>query len=737
MADTEKKTMSKKKKKRIKTAITWVVIIAILIAAFFAFSAYSAAKMRKASMVIYTGDVCTVSTRDIANTISATGLIESDEDTTKKVYSTLSYKIDEVNVSLGDRVNAGDLLCTYETETLDRAIREKELSMTTSERAAALNLANAKLTYDTYLEGMRAGTNQSVKNAQSSYDSALDKFNQAKEDYDEYLSKSDNSEIIALNSAKRDLDSAKKTYEEFKAELDGGTSIKLSSAKRSLDLAEKTYNDFKKEVDEGTNLKLATAKRSLDTALENYEDYKKMMDDDETTELLSTSLASDAAYAEYRSAASVLSGYEASLKELEQNLSDLTQSGASEEEISAAERKVKNMETKIEKQAQTVAALRATYQEADEVYERAYQAADMTLKNYKTTYENAKDNYDSVLESLEDTLESYEKAYKDAADNYQSVLDSLEDTLESYETSLQKANDAYENAKENVDNQTESYETALTNAERSLSDAENALSNAKISADNQLESYRIAYENAMNSSSTALSDYQLANLYSDLEKTKVTAPISGTVTAIYATEGESISGVMFVIEDTENLVVTSTVKAYDLDKISVGMKVKIETDATGNDVFLGVIESVSPAAVKDSSGSVLSTNDAEFETVVRITDKSDRLKIGVSARIEYVVEEETGVLAIPESAIIKDESGTYVLAVSDTEEGGVILSRTEVECGMNDGIYTVCKNLENGMRIADNAKNYLAKVGMPLGFSNTDMSASTSEFPLMMMGGRM
>ena len=736
MADKEKKPMSKKKKKKIKTAITWIVIILLLIAAYIAFSMYSAAKMYEKSMVVYKGDIYTVDSRDVANTISATGLIESSKDTTKKVYSTLSYKIDEINVKVGDKISEGDLLCTYETETLDRAIREKELSMGTSERAAALNLSNAKLTYDTYLRGMNDGTNATLKNAQSAYDSALDKYETAKEDYEEYLAKSENLSIIALNSAKRDYDNAKKTYDEFKEEIDGEKNIKLSTAKRALDTAEKTYFDFKEEIEGGTNLKLITAKRSLDTALENYEDYKKLMDDDETTELISASAASDAAYTAYKSAKSALNTMNKALTTLKTELAALEADGTDEEAIKSKKKEISNKKSEIAAQEETVKTLLKKSESADEVYNKAYKAADMNLKTYKTAYENAKDNYDSILESLEDTLENYEKAYKDAKDNYDSVREGLEDTLEGYETSMLKAADAYENAKENADNQLEAYESALTSTERALGDAENALNNAKITADNQLESYRIAYENAKNSAGTALSDYQLSNLYSDLEKTKVTAPISGTVTEVYATEGESISGVMFVIEDLESLVVNSTVKAYDLDKMQVGMKVKIETDATGNDVFLGVLESVSPAAVKDSGGNVLSTNDAEFETVVRVTDKSDRLKIGVSARIEYIVEEEIGVLSIPESAILSDESGDYVLILTDGEEGKVILTRTAVECGMDDGIYKVCNSLEKGTRIVDNAKNYEAKVGLPLGISNVDTSANPFDFmPMMPMGG--
>lgn len=264
---------------------------------------------------------------------------------------------------------------------------------------------------------------------------------------------------------------------------------------------------------------------------------------------------------------------------------------------------IEKAESTLSALSESEASLADRYGQADEAYGAACRAADATLKGYLTQYENAKDNYDNVLDTLNDTLDSYETALQNAKDNYESTLES-------------------------VDKQLEGYETALSSAKRALDTASVNLENAKISADQQLESYRLSYESAKNSANTALSDYQLANLYEDLGKTTVTAPISGTVTAVYATKGESITGVMFVIEDTENLVVTSTIKAYDLDRVHEGMKVIIKSDASGDAEYTGVIESVAPTAKKDATGSVMSTNDAEFETVVRVADSENLLRIG-------------------------------------------------------------------------------------------------------------
>lgn len=705
MADT---AVKKKKKKKGKKKWIILVVLLLIVAAIFVVPRVMIQKSG-VGMSIYTGDLYEITYRDVADTISATGLIESDEDTTKKVYSTLTYKIDTISVSLGDKVNAGDVLCTYETETLDRAIREMELSMTTSQKAAALNLSSAKLNYNTYLAGLNDGTNATLKSAQSAYDSALEKYEDAKEDYEEYLAKNESAEIIALNSAKR-----------------------------AMDNAQKQYDDFKKELDEGTNISLITARRSLVTARDNYETYRDDFEEEDTEFLVSAEAAADKAQAAYQTAKSNLSELKQELKALESDLAEelakpeksetSTTTGATGTEGTAttptvdtqSPSKIERLENAIAELDGEIAALEEKvdelydqYEAADENYAKVYASAEATLKTYKTTYENALDNYNSTLEKLEDTLDSYEE-------------------------SLISATEKYTDAKEAVDKQIEAYESALSSAERNLSDAENSLTNANINTKNQLESYRIAYETAKNSANTELSEYQLANLYEDLGKTTVTAPISGTITAVYANEGETATGVMFVIEDTENLVITSTVKAYDLDQVSEGMAVEIKTDATGSDVFYGVIESISPTATKDATGSVLSTNDAEFETIVRITDKSDRLRIGVSARIEYVIDQAKDATAVPESAILTDAEGSYVLTVSEDAEGNILLTRTAVEIGVSDGIYTVVSGPDAGTRIADNAENYAMLIGQPLMLSNVDTNASGDMFAAMMqMRGNM
>ena len=711
-----KKKNKKKGKKTAKKLITVLVVVLLIGGVIFACMPKGTAGMGAA---VYKNDVYTVVRADVADTISATGLIESSEDTTAKVHSTLTYKIGTVSVALGDKVQAGDVLCVYDTETLERQIRERELSMSTSERSAALNLANAKLTYETCLAGVNAGTNASLVSAESSYATAAETLERAQKDYDDYAKKLSDSAVITLNQAKRNLDDAQADYDKYAKKLADSAVITLNQAKRNLDDAQKNYDDLKADIDNKTHTQIRAAQRALDTAKENYEDYQSDYADDNTSALYSADAA-------VKSARNALNAAKSTLSDLKSKWNEETDPVA-----------IAKLEAQIEVQEANVATLEANYNAALNTYDLATVEGDRTLESYKKQYENAKDSYDDVIDSLEKTLDSYETALANAKDNYENAKEGTDDTLKGYEKALENAKDAYQNALDGTDDTLEGYETALTNAKRQAHDAEINLANTKTSVKNQLEGYRISYENAKNTADTTLTDYQLANLYEDLGKATVTAPIAGTVTMVNATEGETASGVLFVIEDTDALVVTASVKAYDLERVHEGMRVTVESDTTGDAVYAGVLESIAPTAKKDATGSIVSTNDAEFETVVRVADKNTGLKIGVSARIAYVADEAKGALTVPESAVLTENGESYVLRIADKDDkGGFTLERVPVTVGVSDGVTVAVTGVSEGDEVADNADQYLLMVGMRLTLSENSALVGSMASMMAMRGGR-
>ena len=112
-----------------------------------------------------------------------------------------------------------------------------------------------------------------------------------------------------------------------------------------------------------------------------------------------------------------------------------------------------------------------------------------------------------------------------------------------------------------------------------------------------------------------------------LENSTITAPINGTITAVIATEGSIGMGLMFIVENTENLRVITSFREYEIAKIDLGMEVIIRADATGHIEHKGIIRRISPAANIHSP-------IVEFEVEVEIISQNTGLRIGMDTRVE-------------------------------------------------------------------------------------------------------
>jgi multidrug efflux pump subunit AcrA (membrane-fusion protein) len=116
---------------------------------------------------------------------------------------------------------------------------------------------------------------------------------------------------------------------------------------------------------------------------------------------------------------------------------------------------------------------------------------------------------------------------------------------------------------------------------------------------------------------------------------------------------------MFVIEDTQIMDISAFVAEYDVIKIEAGMKAHITSNATGEQVYDGVVDFVAPVA-SDTSGN--------FEVKVLLTSKAGQLKPGMTATIEIVTESETDVFAVPIDAVVTLQDGRKAIYVY--EPGG-------------------------------------------------------------------
>lgn len=228
-----------------------------------------------------------------------------------------------------------------------------------------------------------------------------------------------------------------------------------------------------------------------------------------------------------------------------------------------------------------------------------------------------------------------------------------------------------------VDSAYNGYVTALKSLDAAIASVETQLQ----SSENQLDSAKLSAQSARETR-----ELTLEQLEGSLEDLVITAPASGTVTAVYATVGGPSTGLLFVIEDVEDLVVKTTIRSYDIGQVQEGMEVIIKSDATGDASFAGTVSFIAPASQKTATGDTNTANEV-FDAEVKVLSQDTGLRIGMSVRLNYVLEAETGVLAVPYDAVYTNASGqSCVMAARDQGNGKYILEEIPVTTGVESDV---------------------------------------------------
>ena len=192
--------------------------------------------------------------------------------------------------------------------------------------------------------------------------------------------------------------------------------------------------------------------------------------------------------------------------------------------------------------------------------------------------------------------------------------------------------------------------------------------------------------------STKSQEIAIQSLQDTLADATITAPVSGVVTAVYAEEGQPGNGLLFVIEDTDALKITTNIREYDVGNIEVGMPVVIRSDATGDKEISGTVTYIAPAANKTENGNTLTADDStvEFEAEVQVNDADSGLRIGMNTRLTVLLEERSDVYGVPYDSVVEKADGSevvYAVEPSSEKEGGYVVTEVPVTTGLETDFY--------------------------------------------------
>jgi multidrug efflux pump subunit AcrA (membrane-fusion protein) len=168
---------------------------------------------------------------------------------------------------------------------------------------------------------------------------------------------------------------------------------------------------------------------------------------------------------------------------------------------------------------------------------------------------------------------------------------------------------------------------------------------------------------------------------------------------------------LFVIEDTENLVVSTAIGEYDLDSVKIGQEVVIKADSTGDKEFLGSVSKIAPTAAKDANGNTASSSNVQFDTEVLLKDKDPNIKIGMNVRLTIKLNEKRDVYSVPYDAVVSESDGSQWIYIVESEQKENkqqnASKKIKVEKGMETDMYVEINSsdLVDGMNVQVNPKD--------------------------------
>ena len=185
-----------------------------------------------------------------------------------------------------------------------------------------------------------------------------------------------------------------------------------------------------------------------------------------------------------------------------------------------------------------------------------------------------------------------------------------------------------------------------------------------------------------------------------LGATTITAPLSGTIVSKNVTVGEIVAGALgggnfsvptpiAEIADLSNLEVYADVDEVDISKVHLEQEALITVDAYPSKTFKGVVREIASATVGRRDVGIT------YRVKVHITTPDKILKLGMTANLDFLLENSGQILTVPKSAVLVQGDEQIVLIIKDQQ-----VFKRAVEIGMEgEEFIEITSGLQPGEQI--------------------------------------
>jgi len=329
----------------------------------------------------------------------------------------------------------------------------------------------------------------------------------------------------------------------------------------------------------------------------------------------------------------------------------------------------------------------------------SFTKADVALKTEKIIFDRyllgsadqtvikIKESYDLANASLAKTnLVVQAMQSENLATNIEAALSSLKNTLLSVSSSLNQMSSAASDPiykvsstdRDTIDNQRNTISSELS----TITTVTNTLSSLKISNQIKIDEAKAAKKEAETS---------LALTLARLDKTRLTSPVSGTVTKIDGEIGEiaQVGKPIIYMRGLEPFEIEVEIPETDIAKVKSGAPVAITIEAINKaKEFSGRVARIEPQEINRDG-------DIYYKTTVSLAEKVEGLRTGMTADLEIETGRVPDALIIPRRALIRSGGEVEVLVKTDSQE-----EKRKVEIGIeNQDSVQITSGLNEGEKV--------------------------------------
>lgn len=211
-----------------------------------------------------------------------------------------------------------------------------------------------------------------------------------------------------------------------------------------------------------------------------------------------------------------------------------------------------------------------------------------------------------------------------------------------------------------------------------------------------------------------------------LDRTRITAPIAGTIVAVVVREGQTVNAIqstptLVKIANLDRMVVKAEISEADVVHVAPGQKVSFTILGEPDQPIAAVVRGIEPAPSAIETADTIATDEAiYYNALLEVENPGHRLRIGMTTQVSIMLDEARDVLTVPASAL-KREGGGFAVDLWDASAAET--RRVPVEVGLNDRVTAEIRSglsegdrVVTGSALAGTAAKPATRMRPPMGF---------------------